>query len=120
MPGRFYCKVAPSSTLVILQVVMLAKQARSLYSFPELKTNEILQCMEDLRIPITENELLKPNPSTLQKIIEIFYDAFVTSGRGEASETVNEINYPEYGEIYHDAVKMVIFFDKTKRLLHFP
>lgn len=92
---------------------MMAKQTRSLYSFPELRTNEILQCMEDLRIPISENELLKPNPNTLQKIIEIFYDAFATSNKNEASEVVNEINYPECGEIYHEAVKMIVFFEKT-------
>ena len=92
---------------------MLSKQSRSLYSFPELKTNEILQCMEDLRIPISESELLKPNPNTLQKVIEIFHEAFVASSKNDLSETMNEVSLPEYGEIYHDAVKMVIFFEKT-------
>ena len=98
---------------------MLAKQTRSLYSFPELRTTEILQCMEDLRIPITENELLKPNPNTLHKIIEIFYDAFAISNKGEAPEVVSEINYPEYGEIYHEAVRMIVFFGKTYAVCQF-
>lgn len=94
-------------------MAMMVRQARSLYSFPELRTTEILQCMEDLRIPISENELLKPTPSTLQRIIEIFYDAFAISNKGEAHEVVNEINYPECGEIYHEAVRMIVFFGKT-------
>ena len=92
---------------------MIAKQTRSLYSFPELRIGEILQCMEDLRIPISEGELLKPNPNTLQRVIEVFYEAFAISNKGEATEVESEIVYPECGEIYHDAVRMMVFFGKT-------
>ena len=70
--------------------------------------------MEDLRIPISENELLKPNPNTLQKVIETFHEAFVASNKSDLSETMNGVSLPEYGEIYHEAVKMVVFSKKRK------
>lgn len=46
------------------------------YSFPELKNNEIIQCLEELGISLTEPDLLKPSTIILQKIIDTFINLF--------------------------------------------
>lgn len=56
---------------------MSSATTKLMYSFPELKNNEILQCMEDLKIPISEADLLKPSAFVVQRIFHLLTEIFV-------------------------------------------
>lgn len=92
---------------------------RPLYSFPELKAVEILQCMSDLNIQLTDTELLKPTPVVVQRVYEAFAEIFVGSTKDQyvASEHSEAISAVEYSEIYLDAISLVRFFRIIVRLM---
>jgi kinetochore protein Nuf2 len=98
---------------------MIRQQARPLYSFPELKSIEILQCMADLNIPLAENELLKPTAPIVQKIYESFTEIFMGCSREQyvVNESSMEITSLEYSEIYLDSISLVKFFKIIARLM---
>ncbi len=97
-------------------------RGKPVYSFPELKTVEILQCMADLRIPLSEADLIKPNPATVQRIFEAFVDVFMGS---KALDSVNAssnnlsaaLQALEYPEIHMDAVSLLAFYRQIARLM---
>lgn len=83
---------------------------RSLYSFPELKSAEILQCLDDLRIPVTDAELQKPTSAAIQKIYEAFVDIFMGIPREQYSQVnFSGLNRLEYPDIHVDATSLLSF-----------
>ena len=98
---------------------MVKQQARPLYSFPELKSIEILQCMADLNIPLVENELQKPTAPIVQKIYESFVEIFMgcTKEQYIVNESSMDMVAVEYPEIYLDSVSLVKFFRIIARLM---
>jgi kinetochore protein Nuf2 len=97
-------------------------RGKPVYSFPELKSAEILQCMADLRIPLSEADLLKPNPATVQRIYEAFVDIFMGSKALDSlSSSSNNLSAAlqalEYPEIHMDAVSLLAFYRQISRLM---
>lgn len=92
---------------------------RPLYSFPELKNGEILQCMEDLRIPLSESELTKPSLQVVQRIFESFADIFMGIGKEQfgqqpAFQVVETLEYPD---LHLDSISLVAFYRLLLRLM---
>ena len=92
---------------------------RSLYSFPELKAVEILQCMVDLNIQLSDTELIKPTPAAVQRVYEAFAEIFMGSSKDQyvANESSEAVAAVEYSEIYLDAISLVRFFRIIVRLM---
>lgn len=87
------------------------REHRPVYSFPELRNAEILQCMEDLRIPVSESDLAKPVSVTVQRMYEAFVDIFMGASRDNlqhANLAVAEIL--EYPELHVDSIGLVSFY----------
>lgn len=85
------------------------REQRPVYSFPELRNAEILQCLEDLRMPVAETDLARPTPHVVQKIYEAFAEIFFGG-------TINSTNTPavaeilEYPELHVDSIGLISFF----------
>lgn len=87
---------------------------RPVYSFPELKISEILQCMDDLRIPLSENDLSKPHPVTVHRILDSFSDLFMGSSHRDqlgnqpsVKAVVGSLEQPDY---HVDSVTLISFY----------
>ena len=86
------------------------------YSFPELRSPEILQCLEDLRLPLTESDLAKPSPLVVQRIYEAFAEIFMGSEagfNGNNSELLGRLAAGEiiqYPELHGESVNLVSFY----------
>lgn len=96
------------------------QQQRQMYSFPELKSSEILQCMDDLRIPLSDQELNKPNPMIVQRILESFADIFM----GIPKEHFNSVQPSfgvmemlEYPDLHLDSISLITFYRTILRLM---
>ncbi|KAJ1908856.1 kinetochore-associated Ndc80 complex subunit nuf2 [Tieghemiomyces parasiticus] len=84
---------------------------RAPYSFPALPPAEILQCMNDLQIPFTEEDLMKPTPQRMQVVYEAFVDIFmgITSDQFEDPK-VELANLIEFPEIHADSTVLMTFY----------
>ena len=97
------------------------REAKPVYSFPELRSSEILQCLEDLRIPISEADLAKPSPSLVQRIYEAFAEIFMGAtaaglqqqqqrGPKEILNGLQVAEMVEYPELHVESVGLVSFY----------
>lgn len=85
------------------------------YSFPELRSPEILQCLEDLRIPLTDADLSKPTPLIVQRIYEAFAEIFMgaEAAAGSNAETLARLAAGEliqYPELHSESVNLISFY----------
>lgn len=93
---------------------------RPLYSFPELKSAEILQCMEDLRIPLGEAELAKPTCQIVQRVFEAFAEIFMgvprdqISGSQPAFRIVESLEHPD---LHIDSINLISFYRLIMKLM---
>jgi hypothetical protein len=88
------------------------REQRPVYSFPELRNAEILQCLEDLRIPVVDTDLAKPNSSTILRVYEAFVDIFMGASAREPFQqpglAFTEIL--EYPELHTDSIALITFY----------
>jgi kinetochore protein Nuf2 len=93
--------------------------ARTMYSFPELRIAEILQCMGDLRIPLSEAELTKPTTSIVQRIFESFADIFMGISKEQLGQqpTFQVVETLEHPDLHLDSINMVAFYRLMLRLM---
>ncbi len=85
------------------------REQRPVYSFPELRNAEILQCLEDLRIPVTEADLARPTPSIVQRIYEAFAEIFF-GGSIAPTNTPALAEILEFSELHVDSITLISFF----------
>lgn len=93
---------------------------QQLYSFPELKSVEILQCMEDLRIPLSDQELSKPTPMVVQRILEGFADIFMGIPRdsfASVQPSFGVMEMLEYPDLHMDSIALISFYRTILRLM---
>ncbi|KAI9144568.1 Nuf2 family-domain-containing protein [Paraphysoderma sedebokerense] len=88
------------------------------YSFPQLKPAEIIQCMNDLSIPVTEEDLNKPTPARIQVIYETFLEAFM----GITREHLEQPNFQvmevvEFPDIHMESVVLFNFAKHVLKLM---
>jgi Nuf2 family len=87
--------------------------------FPELKNAEIVQIMEELKIPLTEADIIKPHPPHIQRIYEIFLELFMGSqAAAEAQRSVRQPNFAvlellEFPDIHLDAIALISFHQRV-------
>lgn len=100
------------------------QQQRPVYSFPELRTAEILQCLDDLRIPFLEADLTKPTSSGVLRLYEAFSEIFmgeniaIGSQKNGASSNSAVAEILEYPELHADSIAMISFYRAVSRLMN--
>ena len=81
------------------------------FPFPILKMNDILQCMDDLNIPLNEQDITKPNPQQLQKIYESFLEIFKGVPKERFSQPRFELlDMLEYPELHNNSLTLIAFY----------
>ena len=72
------------------------------YSFPILNKGEILECMAELKISMTEQELTKPNSEHIRVVYEKLTEMLVGVSREDSSQTefgaADSLEFPELQE----------------------
>ncbi|KAJ1962598.1 kinetochore-associated Ndc80 complex subunit nuf2, partial [Dimargaris xerosporica] len=108
--GQYLQRMTPRHTAQTTQ--------RTSYIFPTLKPSEILQCMNDLQIPFTEEDLAKPTALRMQMAYEAFIDIFmgITAEQFENSEA-QLANLVEHPNIYTNSAQLIIFSRHIGRLM---
>lgn len=87
-------------------------QSRQWRPFPELRNSEIIQILDELRIPITESDIMKPNPQTIQRIYELFLELFlgIPPSTAISQPTFQIVDLLENPEIHMDAISLMSFY----------
>lgn len=86
------------------------REQRPVYSFPELRNNEILQCLDDLRIQVNEADLSRPTPSAVQRIYEVFAEIFLGGAISAPNTPAAVAEILEYPELHVESIGLISFF----------
>ena len=72
-------------------------RSRSTYSFPILKNSELIACMPNLGIHMSESDLTSPEPEFVINVYETFVDLLA----GVSKEELNQPQFVGLGELDH-------------------
>ena len=85
--------------------------ARSTFSFPNLKPQDITQCLAELQIPFTNEDFEKPNPQRMLYVYETFADILMGVTPEQFSNPRFDIlELLEYPEVHADSLAQMGFF----------
>jgi|TARA_B100000524_G_scaffold233545_1_gene124129 kinetochore protein Nuf2 len=91
------------------------------YSFPLLKSGEILLCLHELQIASTEEDLQKPNPLKVQLIYSQFIELLLNQRREDmvqpAFSGIQELEFPE---LHEESVPTISFLNAWCVCKHTP
>ncbi|KAG5519301.1 hypothetical protein PMAC_001926 [Pneumocystis sp. 'macacae'] len=88
------------------------------YIFPTLKPPEILQCMTELGIPFSEEDLTKPSTQRMKLVYEAFSDILMGITWENYDNAVRACHDElEHSEIYMDSLSLIIFYQKLVKLM---
>lgn len=93
---------------------------KEVHTFPILNNSEILQCMSDLEIPFSNDDLLKPTTARVLEVFELFVDQLM--GQTEVqSFQVDMLDYPEISRglfklIPKDSISLLGFYRQLLKL----
>jgi kinetochore protein Nuf2 len=85
-------------------------QANNIYSFPTLKNSEIIQCLNELNIPIQESDLQAPHPNSVRNVFENFVELLMGEPLADLLQPqfdpLSKLSYPE---LYEESIPEVVF-----------
>eukprot|EP00871_Galdieria_phlegrea_P000813 jgi/Galph1/1732/GphlegSOOS_G400.1 len=88
------------------------------YSFPILSPDEIVQCLKELQIPLSEEQLKKPNPESIRATYEQILELLLGISREELQQPVFQaLDVLSYPELHEYSVGQLNFHRKMQQLL---
>jgi kinetochore protein Nuf2 len=98
----------------------VAGHNRQAFSFPPLSTNEIILCLHELSIPITEDELNNPDKykDQVRRIFELLAEMVTGITREEMAQPafsgLSQLNYPE---LHEESVPQINSFRACQKMM---
>ena len=95
---------------------------KTTYSFPILTNDEIRSCLKELKIELSERDLLRPTHESLRHVYESAYELFFNVNLDEDEsfqpdpEIAEEVGM-EFPELYEDAIPNVLFLSRLQELM---
>ncbi|RKP04575.1 Nuf2 family-domain-containing protein [Thamnocephalis sphaerospora] len=93
------------------------QQSKGSFIFPTLKNQEIVECMEDMQIPFTSEDLQRPTQSRMQTVYEQFCDVLMGVTREEIEAVDGSALDLEYADIYQDSLVLMSFYRQLLRIM---
>lgn len=88
------------------------------YSFPLLPPTEIVACMQELRIPFSEQQLTQPTPEHVRLVLEQLVELLTATRREELAnpppQALEALGFPE---LHDESAPVVMFHRATQRLM---
>jgi FtsZ-binding cell division protein ZapB len=96
---------------------MLASQNDNI--IVKLSTQEIIEVMQTLNVPITEQDIIKPNPQLYQRVYEHFLELFLGISKEEFYQPSFEIlDALEYPELHAESMAFMTFFTYVRSFMN--
>ena len=92
------------------------------YSFPILSNDEIRSCLKELKIDLSERDLLRPTHESLRHVYESAFELFYNMDLDDEEtfqpdpEIAEEVGM-EFPELYEDAIPNVLFLSRLQELM---
>jgi kinetochore protein Nuf2 len=88
------------------------------YSFPLLPPTEIVACMQELRIPFSEQQLMQPTPEHVRLVLEQLVELLTATRREElASPVPQALEALGFPELHDESASVVMFHRAVQRLM---
>ena len=92
------------------------------YSFPILSNDEIRSCLKELKIDLSERDLLRPTHESLRHVYESAFELFYNMDLDDEEtfqpdpEIAEEVGM-EFPELYEDAIPNLLFLSRLQELM---
>eukprot|EP01135_Chromosphaera_perkinsii_P007944 Nk52_evm16s1073 gene=Nk52_evmTU16s1073 len=98
---------------------MSQQQQAPTYQFPILAKDDLLQCMADMGVSMSEQDLQKPNPEHIRMIYENFVEILMGFSKEELYQpTFDSLEESEYPELQDESYPRSSFLENFETLLH--
>ena len=77
-------------------------------TFPELKNNDILECMKEIEIPCSLEDILHPTPNRIMAIYQHFLDTLMS--HKSVLPSFNQMGGIENQELMSDSITLIGFY----------
>ena len=95
----------------------MAKEQKS-FSFPLLKPAEVLSCMNELQIPLSEEELKGASAEVVHRVFEYVVDICMGITKEELDQPAAAgLQALEYGELHDESIPQLSFFRAISKLM---
>ncbi|KAJ0410990.1 hypothetical protein ATCC90586_007144 [Pythium insidiosum] len=88
------------------------------YSFPLLKPAELIACIREMQIPVSEDELRNCDVAAIRKVLEVFIETTMGVSREEMNQPqfagLSVLSYPE---LHEDSIPELTFFRQASKLM---
>lgn len=90
---------------------IMNRRAKEVMEFPELPIKVIVQIFEEMRIPLSDSDITKPNPSQVQRVFETLLEMFTGTGKESYSQpSFSVMEMVEYPELHYDSISLIAFY----------
>ena len=95
----------------------MAKEQRS-FSFPLLKPAEVLSCMSELQIPLSEEELKGASAEVVHRVFETVVDICMGVTKDELDQPAAAgLQALEFGQLHDESIPQLSFFRAISKLM---
>lgn len=77
-------------------------------TFPTLKIPEIVSCSEELRVPMTEDDIKNPQPQVIRKVLEMYLELFLNLNADDIRQPTFEAMMIDYPQLHEDSVPLLV------------
>ncbi|KAL1930816.1 hypothetical protein VTP01DRAFT_10978 [Rhizomucor pusillus] len=89
-----------------------------MYELPTLSNAQLLLCLQEMQLTITENDLLHPTPERIQRLYENILELIVPwRVRSMLSTRIRLEQSYDHPELYRDLTGIILLFKQIKQLL---
>ena len=81
------------------------------FSFPLMKAPDVLQCMQELQIELTGEELAAATPDAVRRVFETVVDICMGVTKDELDQpAATGLEVLEHGELHEDSIPQLAYF----------
>ncbi|CAO3688901.1 unnamed protein product [Umbelopsis vinacea] len=93
-------------------------ESKVFYEVPTLSTPDLLRCLNEIQLPFTEEDLLKPTAPRTQYLFERSLDLLMGVRTVQIEEARDRIlQNSEHPEVHHDLLGLLLLYDRMSKLM---
>jgi kinetochore protein Nuf2 len=87
-------------------------------TFPTLKVAEIVSCSDELRVPLTQDDIKNPQPNVIKKVLELYLEMFLQLNIAEIQQPTFEAMMVEFPQLHEASVPTLVSSTAMKYMMN--
>lgn len=77
-------------------------------TFPTLRIPEIVSCSDELRVPLSQDDIKNPQPTVIQKVLELYLEMFLNLTKSDIKQPTFEAMMVDYPQLHEESVPHLV------------